>query len=162
MPSMSSFVAHPSATTTTPPVDPIVQNDGWWPDIDMDDLRSSTRIDNTVTPQRLRQAVVWAVQSINNECAKWQAKQIAEGYASLADVPAPTVAGNSIKLIQYRTAIYASVQVEVLEQYRDLDTTRAGERRADAADERTPLAMRTVRNAVHDLLGRPRWIAEAL
>ena len=51
----SPFVAtaNPPAKGAEAPVD----NDGWWPDVDCEQLRQDARLDGTVTPARLLLAV---------------------------------------------------------------------------------------------------------
>ena len=157
----SSFVASHTSTATTPP-EGQVDVGGWWPAIDLADLRKCTRIDMTVTPERLRQAVVATVCTAMIDLQAWQEQQVQLGYTHLSQVPAPAVDGSSVRAIQYRTAIYAGTQALLLEQYRDIDTTAAGERRAEHINDRTGLAWRMMRNAISDLLGVSRWTVEAL
>lgn len=155
------FVASPSSTATTEP-ELAITVDGWWPEIDVVDLRKSTRIDHAVTPERLRQAVVSTLCTVMDDAAAWQAAHVAAGITSLGDVPAARVAGTSVKVISYRTAVYAGVQALLLEQYRDIDTTLAGDRKAESLPDRTGQAWRAMRSAVRDMMDRPRWTVEAL
>jgi len=62
----------------------------------------------------------------------------------------------------YRRAVYASAQAELIERYRDVDTTHAGHVRADTLDPTIDDYRRNVRYAIRDMLGRPRADVELL
>src|SRR5580692_8713967 len=99
---MSSFLATAESTTPESPANAaIVTNDGWFPDIDMNALRASMRLDGTATHERLRDATIDAIASINAELGTWRAAQVAAGYADLAAVPAPNIGGESVQLARY-------------------------------------------------------------
>jgi hypothetical protein len=51
---MSSFIAIADTTVSAHPANAtIVRNDGWFPDIDLKDLREAMRLDGTVTLERV-------------------------------------------------------------------------------------------------------------
>lgn len=161
---MSSFVV-----TTNPPsaeMETAVTNDGWWPDIDLKAFRDGCRLDGTVTAPRLRRSVINAVGSVNAELAEWQAMQRAAGSASLADVPAQTIDGKSLKIAQYLRAVDACVQADLAEAYRDLNTLpeRSGKeiRVLSKLAIRVEDFRRAQRWAIADLKGQPRVIAEPM
>ena len=83
---MSSFLATAEPNTPQTPGSPasaaIVENDGWFPDIDMNALRASMRLDGTATHERLRDATIDAIASINAELGTWQAGQLAAGFGA--------------------------------------------------------------------------------
>ncbi len=159
----------PFVATANPPAkgaEAPVANDGWWPDVDCEQLRQDARLDGTVTPPRLLLAVEEAMLSVNAELAEWKAEQIALGFTNLEEVPAPKLGGKSVKLKHYRRAIQAHVQSQLATAYRDIDTLPDGagkesrvrsalEIRQDALDTRT-------RHAIADLQGTPRVIAALL
>jgi hypothetical protein len=155
---MNSFVA--TAEPTTPDV--IVRNDGWFPDIDLRALRAAMRLDGTVTHERLREAVVNAMASVNAELGAWQARQVAAGHADLASMPAPAVDGESVQLARYRRAVYHLAHADLTERYRDFDTTPSGERRAMDLDATIADARRNARWALSDLRALPRTTVELI
>ena len=151
----------PTATAESP-----VINDGWWPDIDLQQLRADCRLDNTVTAPRLRRAVVDAVAGINDELTAWQSAQWAAGHATLSAVPAPQIDGKSVKLAQYLRAVGAAVQADLAEAYRDMSTLPEGANKEGrvlaALDVRQDAFRRQLRWALADLQGRRRVIAELM
>lgn len=143
-----------------------VAGDGWWPDVDADRMLKDCRFDATVTPERLRQAVVLAVADITGQLEAWRAEQEAAGHASLDKVPARQVDGKSIKPAQFLRAVQSHVQAELAEAYRDLDTLPNGEgkewRVLSRLEIRVDTFQRNLRNAIADLRGRRRTIVELI
>lgn len=137
-----------------------VQNDPWFPAIDPAQARAVCRLDGTVTPARLQHALLAAMASVNIELAPLQARALQLGVASLADLPAPQLGGESVKLQHYRRAVYACLQADLAEVYRDIDTTPQGsaksERVAEKLEARIGEHRRNQRWAISDLLGLRR------
>ena len=144
---MSGFIATGTAEQFT------LTNDGFWPDIDADQLRASLRLDGTVSKDRLEQAAVNAMLSVNRELANLQAEYQAEGYAKLADVPAAHLMGVSGLIHLYRRAVYCTAGAELAERYRSFDATAAGNQRADDLTPSIDEYRRDARYAIRDLLG---------
>ena len=91
-----SFMAlppSPQPAAAPPPVTAIgvIENDGWFPDVTLADMRDAMRLDGTVTDARLVQAVVDAILNVNRELAQWQGQHAQAGIAALADVPATRI-----------------------------------------------------------------------
>lgn len=153
-----SFLA--TAKPPIPEVDAVVDNDPRFPAIDAARLRATCRLDGTVTPARLQRALMDAMASVNSELATYMLAQGLLGYATLADVPAIPLGGESVKLHHYRRAVYACVQADLSEVYREVDTTPAGngkqERVGAQLEIKADAYRRAMRWAISDLLGRPR------
>src|SRR5437868_4991461 len=120
-----SFVA-----TARPPVaatEPPVSNAPWFPEMDPAAVRDACRFDGTITTARLLPALKTAMLSVNAELEQYHLEQQSRwGYASLADVPAPMVGGESAQVLRYRRAVQACLQADLAEAYRNLDTLPAG------------------------------------
>ena len=153
---MSSFIATGSLSAPASPADATVTNDGWFPDIDLNDLRETMRLDGTVTHERLRAAAVDAIVSINEELQAWQATQRAAGYVALAIVPAAKVNGISAHVLRYRRAAYHQTRADLTEQYRSYDATKSGSQQAEDLDLSICESRRNVRWALNDIRGVPR------
>ena len=87
---------------------------------------------------------------------------MALGRAKLEDVPSKTIGGSTRLVLAYKRAVYATVQAELLERYRNFDTTATAAKRADTMDETVDDYRRNVRYAIRDILGRPRADAELI
>ena len=159
-----SFIAtaNPPVVGTEQPVD----NHPWFPAISPDELRQACRLDGTVTPARLRLAIVSALDSVNSELHAWRLAHQAAGHASLAAVPCEELSGTSANVGRYYRAVYAHVQAELAEVYRDIDTTPASDSKGDRIKDRIEAKIeehrRTLRWAITDLLGLRRTTVELI
>lgn len=120
-----SFIATAPPSASNAPDRAMVENDGWFPDIDLQHMRDAMRLDGTVTAPRLAQAVAAAILHVNQELDAWQDEQLAAGYLSLEAVPAKKVNRESKLLIHYRRAVYSTAKADLIERYRDYDSTAA-------------------------------------
>jgi hypothetical protein len=154
---MTGFVA----TAPSPDATEISSGD-WYPSINLATARTVMRIDATVTDDRLGECLSIAMAGVEDLLAIWQQAQVDLGYVTLADVPAKTIAGESRLVLLYRRAVYSSAQAELIERYRNFDTTAAGIRRADDLDTTVDDYRRNLRFAIRDILGRPRSDVELI
>lgn len=148
---------HPTPTPGTQAEPPIAQD--WWPEIDLATLRKACKLDGTVTPERLRHAAVAAVHHVNDQLTTWQALQTA---ASLADVTAPAVDGQSRLVACYLRAIYSHVQAELTERYQDWDVTGKGQKQAADQTSKIDEYRRDLRWAITDLRGQRRTTVDLI
>lgn len=155
-----SFLANPPAPQAAS--EQHLANDGWYPEIDLAALRATARLDGTVTPERLRYSALAAVLAVNTELAGFKVGQQMRGRERLADVPAVQIDGASTLVSLYLRAVYSHVQADLIERYRDFDTTGAGDKAADKLEARIADLRRDVRWAISDLLGIRRTTVELI
>lgn len=159
-----SFIA--TANPPTAAAEPAVANDGFFPDIDPAAARAACRLDGTVTPARFRPALVAAIAGVNAELAAWAATQRAAGAATLADVPATSIAGASLLVHHYLRAVHECAMADLAEAYREIDVTpqTAGKaaRVTDKLDLKVDEHRRNMRWAISDLLGIRRTTVELI
>ncbi len=155
--------------TTNPPdseAEPSIANDGWFPDMDPAAVRDACRIDGSVTAARLLPALKAAMLAVNAELQPWADEQrVSWGYARLADVPAPQVGGESAKLLQYRRAIHAALQADLVQTYRGTSTAAVGNKFERDHDDLQCTAgdyLRQLRNAIADIRGQARCTVELI
>lgn len=153
---MSGFVAGSKAPAGH------INTDPFWPSIDLDDVRGTLRIDSSVTAIRLETATIAAAISVNREFAEWRRAKQAEGYATLADVPAEKVKDVSQFVHLYQRAIYAATGAEICERYRSFDSTNSGNQNADDLSPSIDELRRDQRWAVRDFLGLGRTTVELI
>lgn len=137
-----------------------VTSDDFWPVIRLADIRREIRLNGTVTTGRLQHATSEAVLYTNSQLARWQASQLANGFSVLNDIPAPQINGTSGLVFRYQRAVYCVTKALLTEGYRDIDTTRDGEKHAAALSTQIDDLWRDGQNAIRDILGRPRMVAE--
>lgn len=159
-----SFVALPPASAINPPqVDETdVINDGFFPNIGPAAVREAARITESITPARLRAAILGAIMTVEIDLRAFAAASIAAGHTTLAAVPAPQLDGQSVQLIRYHRAVALYAKAELIDRHRDFDTTSAG---GSQADELTPTIGELRRDAMHairDLLGTTRTVVDLI
>lgn len=157
---MPSFIA-PADPNPPTPESGVIENNGFFPDISIAELRGVTRLDGTVTHERVREATIDAIRSVNAELKTWRA-QAAVGYATLADMPAEQIGGVSELVSLYRRAVYNLAHADLTERYRDLDTTKSGGQKAEDLETTICTARRNARWALNDLRGIPRSTVELI
>lgn len=144
------------------PREPLIGNDGWFPDVDPAALRKLVRLRDTVTPERLREAALAAISWAAINLADWQARHVAAGHDCLEAVPAPLLDGESRLLFLYRRVIATAAKAELVERYRDMDITAAGQRKVDDLDTSVGELRRDAIHAVRDLRGVTRTSIELI
>ena len=153
---MSGFIASGSTHSGH------INTDPFWPSIDLDALRSTLRVDASVTPARLETACISAAINLNRELKDWRVIQQAAGYSELAQVPAEKVQDVSALVHLYRRAIEAGTGAEVCERYRSYDSTNSGNKNAEELTPSIDDYRRDLRWAVRDFLGTNRTTVELI
>jgi len=159
---MGTLTGNGGAPATTPTDDGApIKNDGFWPNIDLAALRAATRLTGNVTAARLRACTVAAVLFVNAQLAAFRATKVAQGWDSAADMD-ETIDGKSVLVQRYLRAVACSVQADLAESYRDWDTTRAGDHRAESEAAAADEFRRNAQWALSDILGRTRSVVELI
>lgn len=159
-----SFVALPPASEIEqPPAEetPVV-NDGFFPDIVPAAVRDAARIPTSITPSRLRAAILGAIMTVEIDLRAFAATWIAAGHATLATVPAPQLDGKSVQLIRYHRAVALYAKAELIERHPDFDTTAAGGAEGDDAATAVGSLRRDAQHAIRDILGVGRTVVESI
>ena len=161
---MSGLVCTPSIVP--PPVSndqAAIANDGFFPDVDPDAVKAAMRVRDSVTPARLRAAVIGAMLAAAPDLAAWAAAQRVAGYATLGEVPPPfMIDGRSALVVLYERAIGCYTKAELIERNRDFDQAGGGQR---DVDELAPAPGELRRDAIHairDILGVGRTTVELI
>ncbi|MDY4279938.1 MAG: head completion/stabilization protein [[Pasteurella] mairii] len=137
----------------------IIQNDGYFPDMSISDFRNQTRIDGTVTTQRLTDAMIEAMASVNHELAMFKTQYSA---ASLALVEGSHIHGESLLVYRYKRAVHCLAAANLYERYLSYDSTNDGEKKMELLQESINRLRRDARFAIADLLQQKRINVELL
>ena len=154
----SPFVAVGTAATDQA----VITNDAFWPGIDPDDCRTVMKLDGTVTDARLRTALITAIADANRQLTPWAALHLEAGRATLDAVPAMHVDGGSLKVHQYKVAVYHLAAAELTEHIRSIDTSRQGNAAADVLETPIDTHRRTAHWLLNDIRGNPRTTVELI
>lgn len=153
---------NPPPAQAAQPITGVVRNDGFLPDVDLAALKAGYRIRDVVTLDRLRTAVIGAIMSARVDLRTWCAARRAEGAATLADVPADQIAGESVLVLSYHRAIGAYTRAELIEGYRDTDLTGAGNRKIEDLEPGVEDLRRDAIYAIRDMLDVGRTSVELI
>lgn len=135
----------------------------FWPAIKPGEIREDQRIDNTVTPARLKASLIEAIAATNNSMSSWRKTQQGQnGCATLVDVPAEKINDTSILVHRYRRAVGCLAKALLLERYRDFDSTGKGDKKAEQLADPIEDHRRDHQHAIADLTGRPRNTVELI
>jgi hypothetical protein len=154
-----SFIAAQKSGET---LELVIKNSGFWPDIDVADARISLRIDGTVTAQRLRLALTAAMASANQDLRRYKTTQTGRGFSDLADVDSETIDGQSVLVGHYIRAVHCLARANLIERYRDFDSTGDGHDKAEKLSDPIEDLRRDARWAIRDLIGTARASVELI
>lgn len=139
-----------------------IANAPFFPNLDLATFRSSVRIDGTVTDDRAVQALESAMYDVNGQLAEWMQKQQAASVNALGDVVQPSWQPESYYTRLYLRAVWSLAKANLVERYRDYDTTGAGHDRADALIPTDDDYRRDAAWAIADICGEKRTTVELI
>lgn len=145
-----------------PAAEPDITNAVFYPDISPTDCRNAVRLEQNITAERLRMALVEAIKFVNTQLNQWKLDQMAVGIGVLEEVNADQIDGESEHVSSYRSAVYYLAKADLLEQYRDYDTTATGSQRAEEKDETADDYRRKGLLAINNIQARPHTIVELI
>ena len=151
------------AVVNSPPVaaGPLITNDGWFPDVDPTDF-IGTRLRDSITPQQRRDALIAAIIAVGNDLEAWAEKQRVAGYAALAEVPDKKIDGTSRLVLLYTRAVFSMAKADLIEGYRDVDLTGAGQRKMEEIEPASGELRREALYAIRDILKVGRVTVELI
>lgn len=94
-----------------------LQNDGFWPDLNLADFQSARSIPADVAAETVGEALLTAVAEVNNSLASVQEKHRAAGYDTAGDVPGVSMNGISQLAAQYKKAVYARAKADLMGEF---------------------------------------------
>ncbi|RXD02497.1 head completion/stabilization protein [Sphingomonas sp. UV9] len=150
---------------TLPPA--IIVNDGFFPDVDPAMFRAQHRIRDAVTTERAREALIAAMLAVYRDLAAWSRGHRAAGLKTLADVrlsdgSISTIDGTNTLVLLYHRAVFTAAKAEVVERYRDVDLTSAGQRKVEDLEPSVTELRRDSIHAIRDMLGVTRTAVELI
>ncbi len=120
------------------------------------------RLEQTVAPVRLREAIKTGIAETNAELFLWREQQIAGGFSKLADVPADDLDGESVRVFYYLRAVTSMATATLYERYRGVDASAKGDKKADSIDTTVDELWRDMRWAVSRVRDKPRCIVSQI
>lgn len=140
----------------------IIQNNGFFPDIHLLDVRNAMRIDGTVTNERLKMEVIEAMATANNALKHYQKTLKEKHIHRLEDMDDEKINGENIVIQRYKRAVYCFALANLNERYRSYDTTKQGAEKAQDFEQSVDDLRRDGRFAIRDIVGQHRMIVELI
>jgi len=153
--------ARPREPLVIPPVpddEPVIKNTGFFPDVDPKRVREEMRLEQTVSPVRLRRAIKAGMAETNAELRDWRDLQFGAGHATLAEVPTDELDGESVRVFHYFNAVCAMTTATLYERYRGVDASAKGDKKADSIDSTIDELWRDMRWSVARIQDKARCI----
>lgn len=147
---MNGLISLPAA-----PADPAateVAADGWFPAINLSDIRDTLRLgEGVVTTPRLVAAIEGGMLHAFRELADWRSQRAGEGADTLSDIPAPRINGRNVAVVLWERIVRYFAGAELASQHRDISATASGLDRAQEQDETADELRRLALAAIADL-----------
>ncbi|KND22815.1 hypothetical protein AFK20_01565 [Enhydrobacter aerosaccus] len=138
-------------SATSPVIDTNVKNlHPFFPDLSTKEFADASRLDGSVTPERMKQALLFSMAEINRELkiVKFPLPILPE--MTLADYDLAYLTNN---VFLYKTAIWNEARAKLTEHYRDFDSTSDSTKRGDLLTPQIDAYRRDVRHAINLILG---------
>lgn len=144
-----------NAPTTTP--DELIVNDSFFPNLQLNLIRESVRLDGSVSNARLKDAAIAAILEINDQLRSLKLKA-----ATLNELATSTIDGKPNTELLYLRAVHSAIAADINEKYRSYDSTSDGQKRAEQLAPTIDDHRRNLRWAIRDLLGTSRCTVELI
>ena len=152
------IVSSPTAST----VEPTISSSSFWPDIDPAEIREEQRIDDTITPARLRAMLIEAIATTNDALRDWRLVKLAAGVTTLAAADEDEIDGEPVIVHRYRRAVGCLAKALILERYPDYDATGKGDKKAETQTSPIDDCRRDHRFAISDIRDEARSTVELI
>lgn len=139
-----------------------ITNASFFPNLSLDEFRTVMKVEAVATADRAMHSLQASTIEVNNRLSKWLADQIASGFSSIDELPAKPGEIEHQKKFLYLRAVWSLAKANLVERYRDYDTTKSGQDKADALAESIDDFRRDAAWAINDLVGTPRSTVELI
>lgn len=160
----STFLPDVQAASDALSADRLIETGTFFPPVDPTLFRSEHRVSDSVTADRVRQALIAAIIGVARDLGAWARARQAEGSAMIAQVTTdlPEIDGENPLVLLYRRAVSTAAKAELVERYRDMDITGAGNRGAEVLDPSIGELRRDSIFAIRDILNVGRTAVELI
>lgn len=138
-------------SATSPVIDTNVKNlHPFFPDLSTKEFADASRLDGSVTPERMKQALLFAMAKVNRELDSIRFPQVLPIFRSLSEYDERLQTNN---VFLYKTAVWNEARASLTEHYRDFDSTSDSTKRGDLLTPQIDAYRRDVRHAINLILG---------
>ncbi|MDN4696302.1 head completion/stabilization protein [Vibrio parahaemolyticus] len=143
--------------------DTTITNDGFWPDVNAGDFERLRGTPAAQDDERITNAVVNAIASVNPQLASLKTGYQTQGIASAAEIDAfPKVNGKNHIVIQYQSAVFARAKADLLPDFATVHQKKEGDHLAERSLETKNELLAESERIVRNMLGKGRATVELL
>jgi hypothetical protein len=135
--------------------DTVIINNGFFPDLSLNDFRDAVRVDQNVSDGNAEDTMRQAMLESNALLAEWQAAQEVLGYATIDAVPGEDYGAVTHYQYWYLIAVRQLAKSLLIEQERDFDARNMSADKVDALNGRIDDCKRQHRLAISKITGVP-------
>lgn len=118
-----------------PPTEVPLDCGAFWPAVLVLPFYGSYRIPAEIPAAQIREHLLLAAGRVMDSLEAFETSALADGYATLADVPAREIDGQSHKVRLFMRAVYCEAKAEILKETQSVDRTAKAENVAKSAEE---------------------------
>lgn len=155
---MSSFIPANPATGT----DEQIANNGFFPPLSLAQFKADYRLEGNIADSRIKAALTFAMIDSNRLLASWQASYIASGYLTLDEISAQQYGDHTELYIAYLRAVSHRACAQLLDDYRNYDSTGEGHDRADELTAKADDHRAQAHSALASLSGESSTLIELI
>ena len=108
-------------TPEAKPDNKTIKNEGWFPNIETDPFYVGYRIPAEYSPELVVDLLELAMYQANLALIGYRMTQQEQGVASLLEVPADKINDESVKIKNYKRAVYCYAKAEILKESETAD-----------------------------------------
>ena len=146
---MSVSIVHPTSEA-----DITVENNDFFPDIDLATVRKEYGINDRTDDAELSRITESNLIRINTDLDDWVCLQITQGYLNLSAVPSAVLGERSVHEINYLHAVCYGIKADVIRAKLDYDLTAKGDQEACEREDKAMHYTAESTRALRSLLGR--------
>lgn len=162
IPKVQGYESSKNAFKPTVETDETIINNGFFPNIELLAVRNAMRIDGTVINERLKQAVIEAMATVNADLKSYRLNAQQAQKPNLQACDDEQINGESVLVYKYKRAVYCLAIANLYERYRSYDSTKDGHDKAEELESTAGDLKRDYHFAVRDILGENRMISELI
>ena len=110
-----------------------IANDPWFVDVSLLEFATKWAIPASFENDLLTDKLIFAMDEVNQALLDYLLVQQGLGFNNLADVTAQSIGGESVKVAQYKRAVYAKAKAELVKAQVDLSRTKDAENQASTS-----------------------------
>ena len=133
-----------------------VQNDGWWPDLELEHFQNRYRLPAEYAQDMITENIQLAMLWTNDQLKEWKDDHVTLNYESLADVPGDQLGTETRFQILYTRATFCHAKALLLKQFATVNRREAAKNEAKESEESEDKFMEFARAAISDFTGTPR------